>query len=152
MVPTVVMLPLALLLAPTALRPSPLHRTVGASMAEFMDEAERQDRMDEIRANIEELQPALQTKYEEMFSVPAGPSAGEVKKAMRTEIDSMEAEIAEMESSLKSLSGKALRYSAVGRMRQKSAAASDPMSEEGGNGDWTQKLNEMFNNLLSSDK
>ena len=52
-----------------------------------------------------------------------GPSAGEVKKAMRTEIDSMEAEIAEMESSLKNLSGKALRYSAVGRMRQKSAAA-----------------------------
>ena len=145
MVPTVVMLPLALLLAP--LRPPQLlQRHACLAMTESPpDEAA-------LRANLDELQTTLQAKYEEMFAVPAGPSAGEVKKAMRTEIDSMEAEIAELETTIKNLSGKALRYSAVGRMRQKSAAASDPMSEEGGNGDWTQKLNEMFNNLLSGDK
>ena len=37
-----------------------------------------------LRANLDELQTTLQAKYEEMFAVPAGPSAGEVKKGMRT--------------------------------------------------------------------
>ena len=147
----IALMPLALVLMPTGMPTSCVTHATSARLAIAM-EASAGDSEDVLKEEIATLQATIQSSYEKMFAVKAGPSADTEKKALREEIDALEADVAAKEAALRSLSGKALRYSAVGRMRQKAAAASDQMSEAadgGGGGDFTQTLNKLFEQWLS---
>lgn len=83
-----------------------------------------------IKTNIDSLEEKLKAKGVELVTVQDGPTRAATRASIQAEINQMEEELAMAQASLETIAGPPpVRYSAVGRMRQK--IEGDAMAGEG---------------------